>query len=126
MPKEDERTRASSLRKLFLGSHVRAEREEKVLRYVIHRANEGVHLHDVVGEDYVRRNCSQDQIHELVNDPEFVHACREHLWRTFESGELDPLRTRYARSLHSHDRSADRENAGDAVPWDARSRLDER
>ena len=126
MPNEDEPTREPFLKKWFFGSPARAEREEKVLQYIIHRMHEETPLHDVIREDYVRRNCSQDKIHELVNDPEFVHACREHLWRTFESGELDPLRTRYARSLHSHDRSADRENADDAVPWDARSRLDER
>ena len=126
MPNEDEPMREPFLKKWFFGSSVRAEREEKVLRYIIHRTDEGALLREVVREDYVRRNCSQDKIHELVNDPEFVHACREHLWRTFESGELDPLRTRYARSLHSHDRSADCENADDAVPWDARSRLDER
>ena len=90
MSKEDERTRASSLRKIFLGSHVRPEREEKVLRYVIHRTNEGAPLHDVVGEDYVRRNCSPDKVHEITNDPKFVHACRQHLWQTFRSGELDP------------------------------------
>ena len=47
MSKEDERPRTSSLRKIFLGSHVRAEREEKVLQYVIHRANEGALLHEV-------------------------------------------------------------------------------
>jgi hypothetical protein len=90
MSKEDERTHAASLRKIFLGSHVRAEREEKVLRYVIHRASKGASLHDVVWEDYVRRNCTQAEIEKIVQDPELVHACREHLWRTFGSGELDP------------------------------------
>ena len=126
MPNEDEPTREPVLRKWLFGNSARTEREEKVLQYIIHRMTQEMPVQDVIREDYVRRNCSQDKIHELVNDPEFVHACREHLWRTFESGELDPLRTRYARSLHSHDRSADRENADDAVPWDARSRLDER
>ncbi len=126
MPNEAEPMREPFLKKWFFGSSVRAEREEKVLRYIIHRTDEGALLREVVREDYVRRNCSQAEIGKIVEDPELVHACREHLWRTFESGELDPLRTRYARSLHSHDRSADRENADDAVPWDARSRLDER
>src|SRR5918998_6866251 len=90
MPHGDEPTHASSLKKMFFGSHVRPEREEKVLRYVIHRASEGASLHDVVGEDYVRRNCSQAEIEKIVQDPELVHACRKHLWRTFGSGELDP------------------------------------
>ena len=74
MPNRDERAREPSLRKLFLGSHVRAEREEKVLRYIIHRVNESAPLHDVVQEDYVRRNCTQAEIDELVNAPELVHA----------------------------------------------------
>jgi hypothetical protein len=105
MSMEDERFRASPLRKIFLGSHVRAEREEKVLQYVIHLTNEGAHLHDVIREDYVRRNCSQAELEKIVSDPELVHACREHLWWTFASGELDPFRG-------SHPRPDDRENNG--------------
>ena len=90
MPNEDEPTREPLLKKWFFGSSARAEREEKVLQYIIHRMNEEAPLHEVVREDYVRRNVPQDKIHELTNDPEFVHACREHLWQTFRSGELDP------------------------------------
>jgi hypothetical protein len=110
MPNRDEHAREPSLRKLFLGSHVRAEREEKVLRYIIHRVNESAPLHDVVQEDYVRRNCTQAEIDEIVNAPELVHACREHLWQTFRSGELDP------RHASPRDQSAGREDGGDAVP----------
>ena len=95
MPSGYEPTREPFLKNMLFGSPNRAEREEKVLRYVIHRTNEETSLHDVIGEeDYVRRNCSQDEIHGIVNDPELVHACREHLWRTFRSGELDPRRGR--------------------------------
>ena len=94
MPTRDEHAREPSLRKLFLGSHIRAEREEKVLRYIIHRVNESAPLHDVVQEDYVRRNCSQSEIDEIVNTPELVHACRERLEEAFRSGELDPRRRR--------------------------------
>ena len=72
----------------------RAEREEKVLRYIIHRVNESAPLHDIVQEDYVRRNCSQSEIDEIVNTPELVHACRERLEEAFRSGELDPGRRR--------------------------------
>ena len=119
MSKEVERTRASSLRKIFLGTHVRAEREEKVLRYVIHRTNEGALLHDVVGEDYVRRNCSQPEIEKIVQDPELVHACREHLWRTFESGELAPTLRSHAPLSGAHRRPAHRENNGASALPDA-------
>jgi hypothetical protein len=115
MPNRDQRAREPSLRKIFLGNHVRAEREEKVLRYIIHRVNESTPLHDVVREDYVRRNCSQAKIDEIVNDPELVHACREHLWQTFRSRELDPLQTRHASLPHTRGRSARREDGGDSV-----------
>jgi hypothetical protein len=113
MPNRDERAREPSLRKLFLGSHVRAEREEKVLRYIIHRVNESAPLHDVVQEDYVRRNCTQAEIDELVNAPELVHACRENLWQTFKSGGLDPLQPRHASPRGP---SAGREDGGDTLP----------
>jgi hypothetical protein len=116
MPIRDQRARGPSLRKIFLGSHIRAEREEKVLRYIIHRVNESTPLHDVVREDYVRRNCSQAKIDEIVNDPELVHACREHLWQTFRSGELDLLQTRHTSLPHARSRLGGREDGGDPVP----------
>jgi hypothetical protein len=72
----------------------RAEREEKVLRYIVHRLDEeDAHLRDVLQETYVRRNCTQEMVDEIVRNPELVHSCREHLERVFDSGELDP-RTR--------------------------------
>jgi hypothetical protein len=119
MSKNDERTRASSLRKIFLGSHVRPEREEKVLQYVIHRTNEGVPLHNVVGEDYVRRNCSQAEIEKIIKDPELVHACREHLWQSFRSGELDPIRGPHAPLPGAQRRPFGCENDGASAPPDA-------
>jgi hypothetical protein len=65
----------------------------------------------------VRRNCSQDKIHEIVNDPEVVHACREHLWRTFRSGELDPGRGRSASQPPTNGSPADGEDvSGPASP----------
>src|SRR5215217_766622 len=116
MPNRDEHAREPSLRKLFLGSHVRAEREEKVLRYIIHRVNESAPLHDVVQEDYVRRNCSQSEIDEIVNASELIHACREHLEESFRSGELDPIQPRHTSSLYPSGRSVGREDDGDALP----------
>jgi hypothetical protein len=74
----------------FAGNPSRAEREEKVLRYIIHRIDEGAVLHEVLEETYVQRNCSQIEINEIRTNPELVHACREHLEQTFRSGELDP------------------------------------
>jgi len=78
----------------FGGNPSRAQREEKVLRYIIHRIDEDADFHEVLQEPYVRRNCSQDEIDEIRTNPELVHACREHLEETFRSGELDPRRRR--------------------------------
>jgi hypothetical protein len=72
----------------------RAEREEKVLQYIIHRLDEDASLHDVLQEPYVRRNLSQGEIDEVVMTPELVHHCREHLEHVFASGGLDPKRPR--------------------------------
>ena len=75
---------------LFFGNPTRAQREEKVLRYIIHRINEDADLQDVLREPYVQHNCSQAEIDEIESNPELVHACREHLEQVFGSGELDP------------------------------------
>ena len=85
-------TREHSLfgRFFFGGNPSRAEREEKILRYIIHRIDEDAHFHEVLEEPYVRRNCSQEEIDEIRSNPELVQACREHLEQTFRSGELDP------------------------------------
>ena len=78
----------------FGGNPSRAEREERVLSYIIHRIGEDATLPEVLQEPYVRRNCSQDEIDEIRSNPELVHACREHLEETFRSGELDLMRRR--------------------------------
>ena len=113
MPSEDEPTREPFLKKWFFGSAERAEREEKVLQYIIHRMNDGAPLHEVMQEDYVRRNCSQSKIHELVNAPEVVHACRAQLWETFRSGELEPGRGPRAASPDIQGSAGYRRDASD-------------
>jgi hypothetical protein len=75
---------------LFLSSPARVDREEKGLNYIIHRIDQDANLHEVLQESYVRRNCTQAEIEELVNSAELVHACREHLEEVFRSGALDP------------------------------------
>ena len=72
----------------------RAQREEKVLQYIIHRMNEDASLHAVLREPYVQHNCSQAEIDELESNPELVHAARQHMEQVFGSGELDPKRRR--------------------------------
>jgi hypothetical protein len=78
----------------FGGNPSRAEREEKVLRYIIHRIDEDADFHEVLREPYVRRNCSESEIGEIQSNPELIHAARQHLEQTFRSGELDPRRYR--------------------------------
>jgi hypothetical protein len=78
----------------FGSSPSRAERQEKVLRYIIHRINDDTDLQDVLREPYVQHNCSQTEIDEIESNPELVHACREHMEQVFSSGELDPKRRR--------------------------------
>jgi len=68
----------------------RAQREEKVLQYIIHRIDEDAGLQEVLQEPYVRRNCSQAEIDEIASSADLVHAARKHLERTFRSGELAP------------------------------------
>jgi hypothetical protein len=82
----------SLLSEFFVGDPNRAEREEKVLRYIIHRLGEEATLEKVLQEPYVQRNCSQVEIDEIQSNPELVQAAREHMEQTFESGELDPKR----------------------------------
>ena len=72
----------------------RAGREGKVLHYIIHRIDADADLREVLQEPYVRRNCSQGEIDEIIMNPELVHHCREHLEHVFASGELDPKRRR--------------------------------
>jgi hypothetical protein len=51
------------------GHGFRAEREEKVLRYINHRIDADADLRDVLQEPYVRRNCSQEEIDEILRNP---------------------------------------------------------
>jgi hypothetical protein len=78
----------------FGGNPSRAEREENVLRYVIHRISEDAALNEVLEEPYVKRNCSRAEVEEIQSNPELVHAAREHMERAFRSGELDPRQHR--------------------------------
>jgi hypothetical protein len=72
------------------GGGPESERKEKVLQYIIHRLNEDASLQEVLKEEYVRRNCTQLEIEEILTNPELVHAARERMEEAFESGEVDP------------------------------------
>jgi hypothetical protein len=68
-----------------------AERKETVLRYVIHRLKGEASLREVLQEEYVRRNCTELEIEQILLDPELVHAARGYMEESFRSGELDPV-----------------------------------
>jgi hypothetical protein len=83
--------RRSFWQRLFGGSGSSlSQRQEKVLRYVIGRTNEGVPLREVLEEEYVRRNSSQSEIDEIVMSPELIEAARDQLGESFRSGEFKP------------------------------------
>jgi hypothetical protein len=115
VPIGDEPTREPILKRMFFGDSNHTEREEKVLEYIIHRMRKGTRLHDVMQEDYVRRNCSQYELHEIIKDPELVHACREHLWQTFRSGELDPRQGHLRSQLSAEGSPADGRDVSDSA-----------
>ena len=52
----------------FDGHPGRAEREEKVLQYIIHRVDEDADLREVLREPYVLRNCSRGEIDEILSN----------------------------------------------------------
>ncbi len=74
----------------IFGSKQNSEREEKVLEYIVHRTGEGAALHDVVEEEYVKRNATKSQVDDILKDPRLVHSARERMNEAFASGELDP------------------------------------
>lgn len=86
---DDARSTKRSLGGLF-GASDHALKRDKVREYFIHRIKAGAHLDNVVEEPYVQRNCTRSEINEIVRDPRLVHAARESMEHTFDSGELDP------------------------------------
>jgi hypothetical protein len=66
------------------------EREQKVIAYIVHRIGDGAHLRDVLGEEYVRRNASSEEIEDILDNPRLVEAARESMQEDFTSGGLDP------------------------------------
>ena len=73
-----------------ISGHYSAERERRVLEYVIHRVREGGHLADILQEEYVRRSASQDEIKEILENPKLIESAHEQMREDFTSGRLDP------------------------------------
>lgn len=74
--------------RLFKGNRHTA-RENRVREYIVHRVRGGARLGEVLKEGYVRRNCDQDELDDIVRDPRLIHAEREEFERFFEDGRID-------------------------------------
>jgi hypothetical protein len=70
------------------GTSSLSQRQEKVLHYIIGRIDKDVPVQQILQEDYVRRNCSQQEIEQIISHPEFVQAARERLGESFRSEEF--------------------------------------
>jgi hypothetical protein len=67
-----------------------SQRQQKVLRYIIGRRNEGAPLQEVLQEQYVLRNCSRSEIEQIIRSPELIGGAREQLGESFSSEEFKP------------------------------------
>jgi hypothetical protein len=81
--------RPSFWQRLFggAGSSSLSPRQQKVSDYIIGRMEDDVPLQQVLREDYVRRNCSQAEVEQIVRNPEFIETARVRLGESFQSEE---------------------------------------
>ncbi len=70
--------------------HYKADRERRVLEYMIHRLGDGAHLRDVMQEEYIRRYLSPEEVEDILQNPKLVEGARKKMEEYFSSGELDP------------------------------------
>jgi hypothetical protein len=82
--------RSSFWQRLFGGDRGSSlsQRQQKVLGYMIGRLDKDVPLQEVLREDYVRRNCSQQELERIISHPEFVQAARARLGESFRSEDF--------------------------------------
>ena len=64
--------------------------EDKVREYISHRIKNGANLREVLQEEYVLRNTTQNERDEIIRDPRVVQESREGLKQDFDSDELAP------------------------------------
>jgi hypothetical protein len=64
------------------------QRQERVLRYIIGRMGEDAPLQEVLEEEYVRRNCSQADLEQIISSPQFIEAARKRFGESFRSEDL--------------------------------------
>jgi hypothetical protein len=70
------------------GSSSLSARQQKVSDYILGRMENDVPFRQVLREDYVRRNCSQAEVEQIVSSPEFIETARERLGESFRSEEF--------------------------------------
>ena len=70
------------------GSSSLSARQQKVSDYILGRMEDDVPLQQVLREDYVRRNCSQAEVEQIISTPEFIETARERLGASFRSEEF--------------------------------------
>ncbi len=82
--------RPSFWQRLFgrTGGSSLSPRQQKVSDYMIFRMDDEVSLREVIREDYVRRNCSQAEVEQIVSTPEFIETARQRLGESFRSEEF--------------------------------------
>ena len=68
----------SFLHRIFFGNGAGTERERKVFEYVCHRVGGGVHVRDVMQEEYARRNASPEDARRLLFRSPRPEAFSEH------------------------------------------------
>jgi hypothetical protein len=78
----------------LFGTNNRSGRQDKVLEYVIHRIEDGANLREVLQEEYVRRNATNEEIQSILENPRLIEAAGEQLREDFSSGKLDPRQKR--------------------------------
>ena len=78
----------------LFGTNNRSGRQDKVLEYVIHRIEDGANLREVLGEEYVRRNATTEEVQRILENPRLIEAAGEQLREDFSSGKLDPYQRR--------------------------------
>ena len=64
--------------------------EDKVREYISHRIRNGANLREVLKDEYVLRNTTQNERERIVRDPRVVQNSREGLEEELESDELAP------------------------------------
>lgn len=109
--------RRSFWSRLFGGSR-RPVRLERVLEYIVYRLSQGARLEEVVGEEYVRRQATVEELGRMLDDPRIVESARERMQREFGSEEMAPGRRPRRKATG---RTETRRDENDAAPDRART-----